>query len=271
MGRPAARPPMPPPPLLLLLLALCSSAGAADPRDVVRSGVPVSANRSQYYNQPQATQLGNGGWLLALTNAPYTEGDPRQRVVSVLHPSPDLAVGGWQEPVEIEAMEWGPSAGWVVPLLAPALGQPGVGRVYAFYTYNSHNVSTVPPGPPSTGAKNVSSPCRCNLVGGQWLRYSDDAGASWSPRQRIPIRVTSIDRGNPWGGEELQGWTVSKPIVVGGSVVMPFTKVGAYLQGHDRNWVLTSPNLLTEPNASRIQWSVAHAEQPPPSNYALWP
>ena len=82
-------------------------------------------------NQPQAVQLKNGSWLLALTNAPYTEGDPRQRVVSMLHPSPDLTKPGWQPPVEIEGPGHGDnaSAGWVVPLLAPELN-----RVYAFYT-----------------------------------------------------------------------------------------------------------------------------------------
>jgi hypothetical protein len=74
-----------------------------------------------------------------MTNAPYTEGDPRQRVVSLLHPSSDLTVSGWLPPVEIEGPGLGDtgSAGWVVPLFAPKLA-----RVYAFYTYNSHNVTT---------------------------------------------------------------------------------------------------------------------------------
>jgi hypothetical protein len=113
-----------------------------DPRDAVRSGVQISRNRSQYYNQPQAIQLPNGSWLLALTNAPYAEGDPRQRVVSMLHPSPNLSAGGWLPPVEIEGPGVGDrgSAGWVVPLLVPELR-----RVYAFYTYNADNITTVPP------------------------------------------------------------------------------------------------------------------------------
>ena len=218
--------------LLAWLLIGAGAIGArperdqADPRDVVRSGVQISHNRSQYYNQPQAVQLLNGSWLLVITNAPFTEGDPRQRVVSILHPSPDLREGGWLPPVEIEGPGLGDrgSAGWVVPLLAPALR-----RVFAFYTYNADNITTVP----TAGAANVS--CRCNLVGGQWFRYSDTWGASWSQRYRIPIRATSIDRGNPWNGTQLQGWTVSKPIATrSGSVVMPFTKVGTYLQGHDR-------------------------------------
>ena len=132
-----------------------------------------------------------------------------------------------------------------------------------------------------------SSPCRCNLVGGQWFRFSDTAGASWSQRYRIPIRVTSIDRvrspslllrrffvarvlyslsdnttvavgrvqGNPWNGTELQGWTVSKPIVHGNqTVLLPYTKVGTYLQGHDRNFVLVSDNILSERDPEKIVW-----------------
>ena len=97
-------------------------------------------------------QLKNGSWLLALTNAPFTEGDPRQRVVSMLHPSPDLTKPGWQPPVEIEGPGHGDnaSAGWVVPLLAPELN-----RVYAFYTYNADNITTVPAGSASSGAHNT--------------------------------------------------------------------------------------------------------------------
>lgn len=83
----------------------------------------------------------------------------------------------------------------------------------------------VPPGSASSGAKNVTTPCRCNLVGGQWYKYSEDSGATWSERRRIPIRVTSIDKGNPWNGTELQGWTVSKPTVHNGNVVLPYSKV----------------------------------------------
>jgi len=178
-----------------LLVALCLVAYAigSDPRNVVTSGVRLSKNASQYYNQPQAVQLQNGSWLVVLTNAPYTEGDPRQRVESMLHPSPDLSDPTWLDPVVIESQPYGPSAGWVVPLYAPSLQ-----RVYAFYTYNYQNITTVPP---------QGSPCRCNLVGGQWFRYSEDYGRSWSKqRYQVPIRVTSIDRGNNWNGSVMQGF-----------------------------------------------------------------
>jgi len=165
--------------VLLAVAAAGGATSAADPRDVVRSGVPISTNHSQYYNQPQAVQLRNGSWVVVLTNAPYTEGDPKQRVVSSFHPSPDLTLPGWQTPVDIEAQPFGPSAGWVVPLLAPELG-----RVYALYTYNHDNITTVPP---------HNTYCRCNLVGGQWFKFSDDGGATWSrKRYRIPIRVVGV-------------------------------------------------------------------------------
>jgi hypothetical protein len=126
-----------------------------------------------------------------------------------------LGAPGWGPPVDIENQPYGPSAGWVVPLYAPELD-----RVYAIYTYNNQNITTMP-GKPGT-------PCRCQLVGGQWMRYSDDGGTTWShKRHRVPIRATSIDRENPWNGTILQGWTVSKPVVLpSGAVLLPFTKIG---------------------------------------------
>ena len=59
------------------------ATAAADPRDVVKSGVRIAgnANRSEYYNQPLAVQLSNRSWIVVLTNADHTEGQPNQRVV----------------------------------------------------------------------------------------------------------------------------------------------------------------------------------------------
>ena len=217
----------------MLLLTVIATFAANDIRNVVTSGVPLSFNRSQYYNQPQAVQLSNGSWLVVMTNAPYTEGDPRQRVESTLHPSPDLTEPTWLPPVLIEAQPYGPSAGWVVPLYAPRLR-----RLYAFYTYNYQNITTVPP----SRWSNQTRPCRCNLVGGQWFRYSDDDGATWSRHRyqvsrhkrisahcrwglaslsvcipihhpQIPIRKTSIDTQNDWNGTSIQGRTLTRTLM----------------------------------------------------------
>ena len=88
---------------------------------------------------------------------------------------------------------------------------------------------------------DLNTTCRCQLVGGQWIRYSDDAGQTWSPRRQIPIRPSSIDAQNPWGGKTLQGWTVSKPVVQpSGAVLLPFTKIGIFAQNHDRTATSTA-------------------------------
>jgi hypothetical protein len=119
---------------------------------------------------------------------------------------------------------------------------------YVIFTCNAGNITTMP-------ESNVS--CRCQLVGGQWMRWTDDGGETWSSTLlSVPIRVTSIDRGNPWHGATLQGWSVSKPIVLpSGAVLLPYTKVGQYLQGHTRTWALRSDNILTEPDPAKVSWS----------------
>ena len=104
-----------------------------DWRDVISGGgVPLSNNPHNYWNQPLATRLPNGSWVVVLTQASFEEGQTNQKVVSVLHPSPDLNDPGFNPAVDIEANPFGPSAGWVVPLFAPDLGggRAGHGRLY---------------------------------------------------------------------------------------------------------------------------------------------
>ena len=159
--------------LIIWITSAQLCAAYVDPRDVVRSGNRIAGgfNSSEYYNQPQAIQLKNGSWLLVLTNAAHTEGQTNQRVVSRLHPSPSLSginASGWLPDVNIEYQPYGPSAGWVVPLYAPELD-----RIYAIYTFNANNITRMPDG----------SVCHCQLVGGSFMRWSDDAGASWSTKR----------------------------------------------------------------------------------------
>ena len=65
-----------------------------------------------------------------------------QKVVSVLHPSPNLSDPVFNPAVDIEANPFGPSAGWAVPLFAPSLGRAG--RLYAIYTFNEGNITEMP-------------------------------------------------------------------------------------------------------------------------------
>ena len=169
--------------VLIWVTSARSLSSYLDPRDVVHSGNRIAGgfNSSEYYNQPQAVQIKNGSWLLVLTNAAHTEGQTNQRVVSRLHVSPSLSgpdASGWLPDVNIEDQPYGPSAGWVVPLYAPTLD-----RIYAIYTFNADNITHMPDG----------SVCRCQLVGGLFMRWSDDAGASWSTeRLKVSAQLTSL-------------------------------------------------------------------------------
>ena len=230
-----------------------------DERDVLSAAsVRISSSPSQYYNQPLAVQLPNSSWVLLLTNAGFTEGQPNQRVVSRMHVGANLSDREWLPPVNIEFQPHGPSAGWVVPLFSPKLK-----RLYAIYTYNSNNITTMPPTTPKKETpctqKELDAgvcPCHCQLVGGQFMRASDDYGATWSDRVRVPIRATSIDRGNPWKGKTLQGWSVSKPLLLpSGAVLLPYTKIGTYDQAHERQWAIRSENIMSEPDLKKVRWS----------------
>ena len=115
-------------PLLpMLLLSVAGASIGEDWRDVIHGGgIPMTANTGQYWNQPQVARLPNGSWVAVLTEASFSEGEPNQKVVSRLHPSPDLSDPVWFPAVAIEENPWGPSAGWAVPLFAPRLN-----RLYA--------------------------------------------------------------------------------------------------------------------------------------------
>lgn len=94
----------------------------------------------------------------------------------------------------------------------------GTGRLYVFYTYNIRNTTHWPRG----GAISNS-----NLLGGQFYRYSDDAGMTWSNRTSVSIRNTTIDLDNPFAGALPMGWSVGKPFISSsGTAVFQYTKIG---------------------------------------------
>ena len=84
----------------------------------------------------------------------------------------------------------------------------------------------------------------------QWMRYSDDGGATWSTeRYKVPIRVTSIDKQNPWHGNTLQGWTVSKPIILPQSTPPPTPSYTIRSHCHP---ALTAPLSLTATRSAKV-------------------
>ena len=37
-----------------------------------------------------------------------------------------------------------------------------------------------------------------------------------------------------------------------GAVLLPYTKIGTYVQSHERQWVIRSDNILTEQDPSKV-------------------
>ena len=206
---------------------------APDPRDVAR-GLKIPGEA--YCDQPCVGVLRDGSWVCVLTTGSGGEGERGQHVVSTV--SRDKGKS-WSPPADIEPAA-GPEASWATCLVTP------FDRVYAFYTYNGDNVTTLPG--------------QTNRVKSAWhgwyaYKYSDDGGLSWSKeRYRIPVRVTEVDRNNPWKGAQCHFWGVDKPSVVEGSVYFAFTKLGAWFASDGEGWVVVSDNLLTERNPGRVRF-----------------
>lgn len=214
-----------------------------DPRSIP-SGRPIPVP-GHYCDQPYVVRTGDGAWLCAVTTGPGKEGAPGQHVVSMR--STDCGAT-WSAPVDVEPSN-GPEASYSVLFRAPS------GRIYCFYNYNTENMREVHAGPPYKDGKCA----RVDSLGDFVFKYSDDRGRTWSAkRHRIPIREFEIDRENPYGGAVRFGWNVGRPLQRGGTVLVPFHKVGGFGEGfftRSEGVLLASDNLLTESDPEQIRWS----------------
>eukprot|EP00117_Sycon_ciliatum_P036140 scpid44908/ scgid27254/ len=221
---------------------------AGDPRDNdwrnIANGQPI-IDRAAYYDQPGIIVEEDGTWVCVLTEGDKKEGGNDERVIALRSKDKGKT---WPEHVDIEPRnEYGPPSAWVVPVYAPKTK-----RIYAIYTYNELNITTLP---------NSTAHIRNDIIGVQAFRYSQNGGATWSKRYTIPIEEKRIDETNEYHGKVRLGWTVGKPIVVKDrTVLMQFTKRGSIQEDRSlgyiqmENFVLASDNLLEEEDASKITW-----------------
>ena len=222
--------------VLLFCAAAVSAADiqavrAADERNI-SNGLRIPSEG--YADQPYVVVTSNGTWVCTLTTGKGLEGQQGQHVVSTV--SKDRGKT-WSELIDIEP-ETGPEASWVTPLITPS------GRIYAFYTFNGDSIVTLP---------NADKRVRSDTHGWYAFRYSDDEGATWSAQRfRIPVRVTEVDRGNPWRGEVCHFWGIDKPKVKEGKVYFAFTKLGKFFMQEGEGWVVESPNILTEQDPDKL-------------------
>lgn len=211
-----------------------------DPRDITRGRVIPDEG---YVDQPYVVVTREGSWLAVMTTGQDTEGQPGQHVVSTISRDQGRT---WSRPVDVEPAR-GPEASWAVPYITP------YGRIYVFYTYNLHDVRTVPDGGAFTS--------RVDTLGAYVYRYSDDNGKTWSrTRHRIPIRTNSADRTNNFRGKTLMFWGVGKPVFDNGSVYWGWTRVTRWgdpaAQTRSQGQIMVGDNLATERDPARLRWTV---------------
>jgi len=211
----------------------------ADPRDISTGREIPSEN---YCDQPYVVVTDDGAWLCLLTTGRGVEGAVGQHVVSTR--STDQGVT-WSPLIDIEPAT-PPESSWVMPLIVPG------GRVYAIYVHNSDNLCEV--------ISDGGPIARVDSLGYFVFKYSDDHGRTWSrERYRVPVRMTQIDRDNPYQGRVRLFWGVGKPMTHRGKVYFGFAKVGRFGHGFmatSEGYFLCSDNILTEKDPSRIRWEL---------------
>jgi hypothetical protein len=199
-----------------------------------------------YSDQSYIVITEDGAWLCCVTTGAGREGEPGQIVTTMRSQDQGRT---WSEPIPVEPAG-GPEASWAVLLKIPN------GRIYIFYVHNSDNLREVvaDPGPWFPTGKCT----RVDSLGYFVFKYSDDGGCSWSDRRyAIPMRVTDIDRRNPYSGKILYFWNVGKPFIHQGAAFVSVHKVGGFGEGfftRSEGVLLKSDNLLTEPDPLKILW-----------------
>jgi Neuraminidase (sialidase) len=217
-----------------IALAHASQAEEQDLR-LITTGNKIASKT--YSDQPYIVINKDGHWICTLTTGDGHEGSGGQHIISTLSKDQGKT---WSAPVAIEPPT-GPVASWVTPLLTPS------GRLYAFYTYNGDEISTMP------GQKRR---IRNDMLGWYCFKYSDDNGKTWSRRYRIPVRTTAADRANQWKGEVVVFWGIDKPKIHDDGVRFAFTKLGRYMLDNGEGWMLYSDNILTETDPEKINWEL---------------
>jgi len=219
--------------LAALLAAHAASASGPDLRDVSRG---CRIYEHGYCDQPYVVVTDDGAWLCVFTTSGGHEGHTSQYVVCCTSKDQGRT---WSEPVPLESPD-GPEASWAMPLLTH------FGRVYVFYTYNGDDVRTLPDG----------KKMRADTHGWYCYRYSDDNGATWPERFRLPMRVTACDRGNDFSGSVQMFWGIGKPVTYANTAWFAFTKLARYFLEDGEGWFYRSGNVLTEPDVSQVVWEL---------------
>ena len=173
----------------LLLLAAGSAAGSphagTDSRNLFNGTLMVE---SGYLDQPYCDVVrASGRWVCTITGNAKPEGSSGEHVSALWS---DDQGATWSTPVAVEPS---PVNVELDNAYSMTLATPATGRVYTIYNMNLANTSTDGPGGP-----HIS---RTDMLGGFFMRYSEDQGATWSETRcvaappRVPRRPSGTAQG----------------------------------------------------------------------------
>lgn len=221
--------------LLFVMGGVAQTTGQSRDWRNIANGSSIYANG--YIDQPYVVVLPDGSWLCVFTTGSGTESTPGQHIVATRSHDKGKT---WSTPVDIEPSS-GPSASWATPYLT------SFGRVYVFYDYNGDHVQTLD-----------GKPIRHNSeMGWYCYKYSDDQGATWSERFRLPMPKAPVDYHNDFKGSVQLFWGIDKPIRFGDhQMIFAFTRLGKYVQSDGEGWFYRSPNIDVEKDAHKLQWDL---------------
>jgi len=194
-----------------------------------------------YCDQPRFAVLDDGSWLCVLTTGSGHEGQGGQHIVCTR--SEDQG-NTWSALVNVEEADTVKVSSYAV------VYKTAFDRVYCFYTYNGDGVTVLP-----NGAK-----MRYDTQGWLVYRFTDDGGRSWSPRQRLDLRVTDCDRSNDFAGKVQMFWMIGKPTrTPQGAMMLALTKLGRYFLQGGEGWFMRCENIDTEQDVTKLRWATLPA------------
>jgi len=194
-----------------------------------------------YCDQPRFAVLADGTWLCVLTTGSGHEGQGGQHIVCTRSQDQGRT---WSELANVEEANTIKVSSYAV------VYKTAFDRVYCFYTYNGDSVTALP-----NGGK-----MRYDTQGWLVYRFTDDGGRTWSPRERLHLRVTDCDRSNDFQGKVQMFWMIGKPIrTPQGAMMLALTKLGRYFLQGGEGWFMRCENIDTERNVTRLKWETLPA------------
>ncbi len=211
----------------------------------------------------RTTRMVRGGWILAMAmgisaaGGAEEGGDPRNIANGRALPTEGFGYADQPYPLLL------PGDRWLVMLTVGTESETG---------RNSENYTAAMIS--ADRGRTWTKPVRCNRSyavplsarGGRLFAltpmaftWSDDGGRNWSD----PVKIKAFPPTGPSNGpgHEGPGWSVSRPLVIGGSVLLSWAKIGLSRPPRRTEvYFLRSPDLLTTAEPAKASWELLPAD-----------